>query len=350
LTDSKLNQLRFDISEKVRLHPQQPGIETLLELDLYPDVEILDEGKHLKIKGYLRLNGAYLGEQAKSQVDNVQESKELETHLGREELAYVIPVEITLPANRAELENVSAEVEAFDYSVISPFELQVEAILMIGGLNSESKEEKELVTKTDEFPTFTAKPIVNEQTTDDDLQPNKDIDKLEPKLDGVETTPIIPENYQNEKYENQKENTLSFYKDNDNTKIDKTKSLTNMPLSNVESSDQEEKDLDLPQSSLNSYADESSFSLHDFWTNRQEKNNDSTLFHGSDKHIQEFSMEKESEVALDSTSVDSSAHNSEHPQQVDWIKWLMGSREETFVPMRMVIVQRMDSIDHLAEK
>ena len=35
--DREYQQLRFDISEKVRLHPQQPGIKTLVELDLYPD-------------------------------------------------------------------------------------------------------------------------------------------------------------------------------------------------------------------------------------------------------------------------------------------------------------------------
>jgi LysM repeat protein len=125
------NQLRFDISETVRLHPQQSGIGSLLDLDLYPEVEILDKGKHLKIQGYLRLKGNYL-------IDAGEQELELEES-NQEELSYIIPVEITLPADRAELDNLSAEVESFDYTVLSPFELQIEAILAIDGLLPEQK-------------------------------------------------------------------------------------------------------------------------------------------------------------------------------------------------------------------
>lgn len=125
------NQLRFDISETVRLHPQQSGIGSLLDLDLYPEVEILDKGKHLKIQGYLRLKGNYL-------IDAGEQELEFEES-NQEELSYIIPVEITLPADRAELDDLSAEVESFDYTVLSPFELQIEAVLAIDGLLPEQK-------------------------------------------------------------------------------------------------------------------------------------------------------------------------------------------------------------------
>lgn len=161
-----MEQLRFNISEKIRLHPQQAGISSLLELDLYPDVEIKDEGQHLKIHGYLRLNGSYEGD-----ITSVVDVSDYDPDEREgEEIAYVIPVEITLPRDRAELADVSAEVESFDYQLLSPFELQIEAVLMIDGILpeqeeelitevSEDKQEVEEQEELEETPTFAAQPV-----------------------------------------------------------------------------------------------------------------------------------------------------------------------------------------------
>src|SRR5690606_25601360 len=96
-------------------------------------VEINEKGDHLTIEGFLRLKGAYYGEET--------EETDAYDHQKREELSYIIPVEITLPAERAKLKHISAEIESFDYQVLSPFELQIDAILLIDGLIPESEEE-----------------------------------------------------------------------------------------------------------------------------------------------------------------------------------------------------------------
>lgn len=167
MLESRFSQLRFDISEKVCLHPQNPGMDTLLELDLYPDVNIKDEGHHLKIQGYLRLNGSYLSE-SDSEVAGQDAYADARLEENRHELAYVIPVEITLPADRAEQGSISAEVETFDYQLLSPFELQIEAILLIDGLLPDHNVEEDH-SETEELPEGlvfsgrSARPLSNEE-------------------------------------------------------------------------------------------------------------------------------------------------------------------------------------------
>lgn len=169
LTEQQFHQLRFDICENVRLHTQQPQIKQLLELDLYPDVEITEKGDHLKIEGFLRLKGAYYGET----------SDEAEVYDGkkREELSYLIPVEITLPSDRAQLKHISAEIESFDYQVLSPFELQIDAILLIDGLMPE-KEEAEEITEQ-HVPMFSGSEAIHEveeQATQSEDQQHKKVE------------------------------------------------------------------------------------------------------------------------------------------------------------------------------
>lgn len=147
--DREYQQLRFDISEKVRLHPQQPGIKRLVELDLYPDVEIEDQETHLRIHGYLRLAGKYIGDEEdeiskREEADEGDEAVSQEWQEGEsmDEIAFVIPVEITLPSDRVDIDQLATEVESFDYQVLSPFELQVEAVLTIDGLLADPKKEE----------------------------------------------------------------------------------------------------------------------------------------------------------------------------------------------------------------
>ena len=165
MVDREYQQLQFDISEKVRLHPQQPGIRTLVELDLYPDVEIEDQETHLRIHGYLRLAGKYVGDEE----DRIDEREErigvegLQTARDLDEIAYVIPVEITLPSDRVDMDRIAAEVESFDYRVLSPFELQIEAVLTIDGLLSDSK--KDAKTSSDGDVSFAGSSVHSEKGT-----------------------------------------------------------------------------------------------------------------------------------------------------------------------------------------
>lgn len=128
MTGNDQSQLRFDISEKVTFHREQSAIETLLSLDLVPEVHIEDLGANVMIQGAIRLTGTYLGRSDKV-------GQQLDEQLESEKIEYVIPVEITLPSERVRrLDAITAEIQSFDYDLLSSHELWIEAVLVIDGL------------------------------------------------------------------------------------------------------------------------------------------------------------------------------------------------------------------------
>jgi hypothetical protein len=271
-----VEQLRFNISEKIRLHPQQAGISSLLELDLYPDVEIKDEGQHLKIHGYLRLNGTYEGD-----LDEDADISEYDPdELDGEEIAYVIPVEITLPRNRAELAYVSAEVESFDYQLLSPFELQIEAVLMIDGILPE-QEEEELITNIS-----------------DEEQPQEEVEEVE-ESPSFAARPAQPEA---QKVEKKEEEQLKAEEPPVEREIHRETRRT--------TKDQSEE--------------------------QTEKAVEPLLVIEEEGHQEEI-IEEPSNIE-------------EEVRGNHWSKWLVGTKEDSLVSMKMVIVQKEDSIDTLAAK
>ncbi|SFJ42315.1 LysM peptidoglycan-binding domain-containing protein [Thermoflavimicrobium dichotomicum] len=302
MVEQEFQQLRFDISEKVRLHPQQPGIGTLLELDLYPDVEIKEEGQHLKIQGYLRLNGFYLGDDFKPEV-HISDMEEVE----REEIAYVIPVEITLPSDRAELKHISAEIESFDYSVLSPFEMKIEAMLVIDGLLPEpEKEADELQTNE---PAFYAEPA---QVAFHYEEPNEEEFQEADEEERITYSPIEESSEPVQAQQEEKEE--------------------NIRQSKEQTSEKERKDHLVSPARANTQEDDQSI------PNSLDK--ESTQAADEPKDLAEPHLEEES---LDEVQA-------EEQQGPEWVRWLVRSREETFKPMRMVIVQKNESVDYLADR
>lgn len=284
MTDQKFHQLRFDICENVRLHTQQPSMKELIELDLYPDVEIKDKGNHLKIEGFLRLKGVY---QSGEETENDQYEGERS-----EELSYIIPVEITLPADRAELSHISAEIESFDYQVLSPFELQIDAILLIDGLIPEKQGEE--VTVEQDRPMFSGSKATietkNETEEEENLQ-KEDDDVTPDQKESMETddtdTPERDDSDTPKRIEAYPENIQS-----------------DEPVAEqLEELKQEEQPLETEE--------------------EVEQNQD----------IREEQLGEESDKTND-----------------DWSRWLLRENEENFTPMRLVIVQENDSVQSIAER
>lgn len=126
MTDNEQSQLRFDIAETVTFRDDQPGIDTLLSLDLTPDVRIEEIGSNVKIQGAIRLSGTYLAQAADA---------DAAAHPAEEDIQYILPVEITLPSERAgKLEDITAEIQSFDYELRSAHALEIEALLVVDGL------------------------------------------------------------------------------------------------------------------------------------------------------------------------------------------------------------------------
>jgi stage VI sporulation protein D len=420
MADGQYSQLRFDILEKVRLHPQQPGIGDLLELDLIPDVEIDNQGSHLKIHGYLRLNGRYRGddwmvsegeqeaEQTELSGDTEQEQAEGEGE-ETEELAYVIPVEITLPSNRAALDHISAEVESFDYHVLSPFELQIEAVLAIDGFIPEpSREEKTEEETSEDSPVFSGyTPSSSEEV-----------------VESFETYSSQPPTYQFEHMAHPHD-ARPDYRDPDSQYGWGTRSREDASIQSISESEEEtdtphasdgeerepEWGADDPAAKLQPYEPEdvaenqeeneseveesavgkremkigfqrqkeqhpSSFRFQDRllgkpvhpptgptepppdfapdtgWETNQEEPEwpKSVQLFKDQEEEQSTEYADEVETHGEETSEETEPNQEKSATQLEWAKWLIGEEEEQFVKIKMVIAQKEDSIDSIAEK
>lgn len=295
--ENHYSQLRFDISEKVSLHPQQVGIARLLELDLFPDVQILDEGHHVKIQGYLRLNGSYVGESNEFDVASFADEPE--------EISYVIPVEITLPSDRAEMGHVSAEVESFDYQVISPYELQIEAILSIDGIASgDQHQHEEEQLPVEDQPFFQAQPARSvEQEGEPQVAQNFSVQELFTHT--LSKTGDQPQERFVEEYQSEKETFGRTYHDNP----------AHEPEEEV---------------------------IHPFPVEAKQPELD-----------REFTS-KDQEVVGRKGNTEQEAGELELDEPAkgvnEWSYWLVGNKPETFTAMRLVIVQKEESLDSLADR
>ncbi|WP_149453367.1 LysM peptidoglycan-binding domain-containing protein [Pasteuria penetrans] len=278
---NSFHQLRFDISERVQLPARQPGIRTLVELDLYPDVSIHDEGNNLRIEGSLRLHGTY---EAEGSSQDPWGEEELES--SSQELSHTVPVEITLPPNRANVQLMTAEIEHFDYQLISPTELQIEAILLVDGFVPDGS-----------HPQTAGEPV--------GLQG--------PSLSIPSSSCTLSENTGDPS---------------------PTRSVTVMGCvnSDLEPSSAEEGE---SNGSLGSSGPGGSeFPAHE---------GEGTLSSGPTTTLEKRGDEREE--GMTEETEDSSVT---HP--TSWLHWLLKEHEESFTPMRMVIVQRSDTLDQLANR
>lgn len=320
------SQLRFDISEKVSLHPQQLGISRLVELDLYPDVKIQDEGQHLKIQGYLRLNGSYLGEGENPGISSYSDDPE--------ELAYVIPVEITLPSDRAELSYISAEIEQFDYQVLSPYELQIEAILMIDGILPEEQEEIEPKEAVVEEPFFRAEPA---QATEEIPHSREETPQI--NMDQNPSTQEMKILHRPER------------NDADYVAHEHSKGIIEEHESNVDDVEQVGyvgfSTKTFKDAKTNVSSDPEGEVVHPFPVEAKQPE--------LDQKFEKFPLNEPEEQPVFVDEPEPKKERffelGEDPKGVnEWSHWLVRNREETFTAMRLVIVQKEDSLASLAER
>lgn len=133
------NGLRFDIYERVHLSEEATGIRQLEGVELVPHIQVLAQGDQAVLRGNLLLNGTYLDEQGRS--DQV--------------LEHLIPVEITLPANRVHrIEEISAAIDNFDVDLLSTRSLNITGVLSLNGLQLKTEASDEQWGEAEEEAVF----------------------------------------------------------------------------------------------------------------------------------------------------------------------------------------------------
>lgn len=112
--------LRFDIYERIHLSEELPGIAELEEVELIPDIQVIQREDRAELHGQLVLTGLYRGEDDRTQ-----------------RLEHAIPVEITVPLTRvSSLEDIGVEIENFDIDLLTMRTVNITGVLSLRGIGS----------------------------------------------------------------------------------------------------------------------------------------------------------------------------------------------------------------------
>ncbi|MNO33655.1 Stage VI sporulation protein D [compost metagenome] len=112
--------LRFDIYERIHLPAELPGIAELEEVELIPDIQVIQREDRAELYGQLLLTGLYRGEDDRTQ-----------------RLEHAIPVEITVPLTRvSSLEDIGVEIENFDIDLLTMRTVNITGVLSLRGIGN----------------------------------------------------------------------------------------------------------------------------------------------------------------------------------------------------------------------
>ncbi|MFC6649063.1 MULTISPECIES: LysM peptidoglycan-binding domain-containing protein [Paenibacillus] len=112
--------LRFDIYERIHLSEELPGIAELEEVELVPDIQVIQREDRAELHGQLLLTGLYRGEDDLTQ-----------------RLEHAIPVEITVPLTRvSSLDDIGVEIENFDIDLLTMRTVNITGVLSLRGIGS----------------------------------------------------------------------------------------------------------------------------------------------------------------------------------------------------------------------
>ncbi|KUP21453.1 LysM peptidoglycan-binding domain-containing protein [Paenibacillus sp. DMB5] len=110
--------LRFDIYERIHLPAELPGIAELEEVELIPEIQVIQREDRAELYGQLLLTGLYRGENDRT-----------------ERLEHAIPVEITVPLTRvSSLEDIGVEIENFDIDLLTMRTVNITGVLSLRGI------------------------------------------------------------------------------------------------------------------------------------------------------------------------------------------------------------------------
>lgn len=110
--------LRFDIYERIHLSEELPGIAELEEVELLPEIQVIQREDRAELYGQLLLTGLYRSEDDRT-----------------ERLEHAIPVEITVPLTRvSSLEDIGVEIENFDIDLLTMRAVNITGVLSLRGI------------------------------------------------------------------------------------------------------------------------------------------------------------------------------------------------------------------------
>ncbi|MGZ0052699.1 LysM peptidoglycan-binding domain-containing protein [Brevibacillus gelatini] len=200
--------LSFAIKETIFLSSDRAGIGELQELELVPDVEVLENDSYVSITGCLQLVGKYepIREAAEANSGGTETLVEAVTfppfrkevsgegqYGWEEQISHRIPLNITIPLDRiAEIGDIYAIVDSFDYKLESPHQMLIDADLKIMGIRlgeNQVDENQAQPTAADKEPVEEAQTWEYAHVADETPQAHvvpSSLEEIEEKLSALE--------------------------------------------------------------------------------------------------------------------------------------------------------------------
>lgn len=154
MSSNQYSPIRFQVQESIWLDHHSRAAE-ITSLELEPEVDVVDEGGLINIRGSLVLTGRFetaeeedeesLDLESSSLADQLHfqplrvEQKEIYQKEHRGKIEKRFPVDVTVPSNKVDyLEDVYMQVDQFDYTISEGHRLNIQAEVLITGVRTES--------------------------------------------------------------------------------------------------------------------------------------------------------------------------------------------------------------------
>ncbi|WP_160141676.1 stage VI sporulation protein D [Salicibibacter halophilus] len=163
MTQEQPSALSFNLEEAVWLD-QGERIQSILGLELEPDITMQEDDHEVIIKGGLHLVGQYqpyenneddtYDEERQDQVP--QTADRLSTaETGEREIKHFFPIDVTIPLHRIQsLDDLYVQIDSFDYDLPEPSCIQLTADVTISGMKEGEAAKRESSPTPEGFPTF----------------------------------------------------------------------------------------------------------------------------------------------------------------------------------------------------
>lgn len=199
-------QLSFAIKETIFLSSDRAGIGELQELELVPDVEVLENDFYISITGCLQLVGKYepireAQEANSGEGDTLveamtftpfrQEASDQALYGWEEQIGHRIPLNITIPLDRiAEIGDIYAIVDSFDYKLESSHQMLIDADLKILGIvlgeRAAAEEQPEVQAASQETEKWEYAFVAGDDSGVQQYQEQTSLDDIDQKLSALE--------------------------------------------------------------------------------------------------------------------------------------------------------------------
>ncbi|RKL65947.1 stage VI sporulation protein D [Salipaludibacillus neizhouensis] len=344
--------LSFPMKEGIWLD-RGKKLDELLTLSLEPVIDVDEKEDEVTVKGVLQLFGEYrplekeesTGNQASSLVDqsafrSVEEVSLSEEGIG--EIRHEFPIEVTIPRERvARLEDISVEINEFDYVMPEKGFLEITADLSISGVRAE-----EPVSTSDDAEESTEKELAREDRSFTFEQVRK-VDEKEPdQLFGVSESSEGSEEEDSSEEEESQENELTFQEPV--TEIKREPSwLDEKEL--VGTIDVEEEEDHAPKVSFRSVLDEEeTIEVRE----EPEASHDNDYQKEVVKAPRRFPKNETRKLEDEEKSTESNVKDEEEREHENalYLTKMMANEAEAYSKLRMCIVQDGESLDMIADR